>query len=445
MDGNPDIVTPPPLPTPAPPRVKSFACPACGNALTVRGLDQTESIACGSCHSVIDITDENLRIIETFRATVKFEPLIPLGSRGKIRGELFEAIGYLRRAIEVEGVEYEWSEYLLFNPYKGFRWLSEYNGHWSLIKTTTNTPKPLSSIEEGPVSYLGETFQHFQSASARVSYVLGEFYWKVQVGETCRVADYIAPPLILSKETGDREVTWSIGEYLEPETLWNSFQLKTEMPARIGVAPNQPSPYAAQSGRVWRALAVFLLLAIFVQILFMLLSYNRLVYQNEFAFHQADTEKARVTEIFELPGRPSNVVIKTRANVSNSWLYLSMALINEETGNAYDFGREVSYYFGVDGGESWTEGSVSDEVVLPEVPGGRYYLRIEPDSAARDVNYSIRVYRDVPRWSYFFLALGALLVFPVIHWWRRRSYEVRRWLESDHPMPSLTPSDSEDD
>ena len=193
---------------------------------------------------------------------------------------------------------------------------------------------------------------------------------------------------------------------------------------------------------MWRACGLFLLAAVFIQVLFLLLSSNKLVYQNEFAFHQADAEKARVTEIFELPGRASNVVIKTRASVSNSWLYLNMALINEETGNAYDFGREVSYYFGVDGGESWSEGSVADEVALAEVPGGRYYLRLEPESGSRDINYSIRVVRDVPSWSYFFLTLGALFAVPVIHWWRSRSYEVRRWAESDHPMTS---SSSEDD
>jgi hypothetical protein len=60
-------------------------------------------------------------------------------------------------------------------------------------------------------------------------------------------------------------------------------------------------------------------------------------------------------------------------------------------------------------------------VILPEVPGGRYYLRIEPDSEARDVNYSIRVSRDVPRWSYFFYTVGALFAVPLVHWFRGRS------------------------
>ena len=165
------------------------------------------------------------------------------------------------------------------------------------------------------------------------------------------------------------------------------------------------------------------------------------------AFHLADKEKARVSEVFELTGRPSNVVIKSKANVDNSWIYLNLALINEETGNAYDFGREISYYHGYDGGESWSEGGTSDEAVLSSVPPGRYYLRIEPESTASSINYSIQVYRDVPSWSFFFMALGGLALYPLLYWWRRRTFEYYRWSESDHPKKALSSyvSKSDDD
>lgn len=434
-----------PPPAAASPQVKTLRCSGCGNPLTVRGMERTESVACEACGSVIDLTDENLRILSTFQSKIKHKPLIPLGSRGKVRGDLFEVIGYLRRAVTVEGEDFEWSEYLLFNPYKGFRWLSEYSGHWNFIKTTTNLPKKKGD----GVRYLDKTFLHFQSAESRVTYVLGEFYWKVQAGETCKFTDYIAPPLILSKEQTAQETDWSIGEYIEPETLWSAFRVSSPMPIRIGVAPNQPSPYAGRTASLWKLIGYLFLAAVFIHLALFFFSQNKLVFENRFTFQPKDKGKAIVTEIFDISGRPSNVVIKTAAApLDNSWLFLNMALISED-GRAYDFGREISYYHGTEDGSAWTEGGFSDEATLPSVPSGRYYLRIEPESSAPMVNYHIRVYRDVPRWSFFFLALGALCILPILLIWRVARFEGKRWSESDHPgtvwmrIPDSTPEEEE--
>jgi len=103
-----------------------------------------------------------------------------------------------------------------------------------------------------------------------------------------------------------------------------------------------------------------------------------------------------------------------------------------EDGRAYDFGREISYYHGTEDGSAWSEGGFTDEAVLPAIPGGRYYLRIEPESSAPMVTYHIQVYRDVPQWSFFFLALGALCILPIVMIWRSSRFEHARWAESDH-------------
>lgn len=434
MDGNQEPIDQLPLskapPAPAAPRVRALKCSGCGHSLSVRGLERTESIVCDACGSVIDLTDENLRIISTFQSKIKYQPFIPLGSRGKVKGDLFEIIGFMRRAMTVEGVNYEWSEYLLFNPYQGFRWLSEYNGHWNFLKTTTHIPQTQKGRGRPVVQYLDKTFRHFQTYEARVVYVLGEFYWKVQAGETCRVSDYISPPLILSREQTAQEVVWTLGEYLEPEVLWSAFHPSTPIPPRIGVAPNQPSPYKDRSSSVLKLFGYFCLAAFLIHLALSLLAHNKLVYENHFVFQQTNREKSFVTDFFEVPGHTSNVVIKSTANVNNSWIYLHLALIDEE-GRAFDFGREISFYYGADGGESWSEGGRSDEAVLPAVPAGRYYLRVEPESSSPTVNYTIQVYRDVPRWSFFFIALGALGIIPVLLKWRSSRFESARWAESD--------------
>ena len=421
------------------PKVRTLSCPSCGAPLTVRGLLQTESIGCGACGAILDLTDENLQVISTFQTKTRLQPLIPLGTRGKLLGDLLEVIGYMRRKVTVEGVDYEWSEYLLFNPYKGFRWLSEYNGHWTFIRTLTERPEGITAP-----SFLNRTFRHFQTSTARVTYALGEFFWRVQAGETARVEDYVSPPYLLSREKSEKEIVWSLGQYIDPEVIRSSFALKTAMPPRIGVYSCQPSPYGASASTVYRMLAWFLLAAVVIHAVVGLLSQNKLVYRADFSYRPTSGEKSFVTDAFDLPGRTSNVVVRTHADVSNSWMYLSLALINQDTGQAYDFGREISYYSGTDSDGSWSEGSRDDDAVVPSVPAGRYYLRIEPENAGDNVSYAVRVYRDVPRWSFFVLAVVALLVFPGLLFSRQRYFEIQRWAESDHPIVTFSSGDDDD-
>jgi hypothetical protein len=152
--------------------------------------------------------------------------------------------------------------------------------------------------------------------------------------------------------------------------------------------------------------------------------------------NQPGQEASFVTPVFELAGRTSDVSVKSFANVNNEWIYLNYALINDETGQAYDFGREVSYYYGRDSDGSWTEGSRDDEVIIPAVPAGRYYLRVEPESEAQfgSIQYTVTVVRDVPVMSLYLAAFLALLIPAIFISWRAFNFEQMRWASSDHPL-----------
>lgn len=119
----------------------AFNCPSCGGALSLRAPEASLSVACEHCGSVLDAQDPKHRLLSKYKARLKHEPYIPLGKRGKIKGEEFEAIGFMRRRVRYYGTDYEWSEYLLHNPYKGFRWLLEYNGHWTFLSPLANPPE----------------------------------------------------------------------------------------------------------------------------------------------------------------------------------------------------------------------------------------------------------------------------------------------------------------
>src|SRR5579862_2326777 len=357
------------------PQVTSMTCPGCGASLTVRSMGRAVTIVCSYCHSILDAKDPQLRILQRFAAATDEEtPLVPLGSRGKWRGAVYEVIGFQRREIEVEGIGYSWREYLLFSPYKGFRYFTEYNGHWNDTTVVTALPE----VDGSAVKYLGKKYKHFQSGFARTTFVLGEFPWQVKVNDDVGVTDYVAPPFVLSSETSENETTWTLGEYVNGPEIWKAFGLPGLAPTPVGVYENQPSQLRASAGQIW---FTFLGLATALLVIFtlnQLFARREPVFREAYQFASSGGEPSFVTPDFDLKGRTSSVEVQTDADVSNQWIYLNYALINEDTGQAYDFGREVSYYSGTDSDGAWHEGARYDSVLLPSVPAGRYYLRVEP-------------------------------------------------------------------
>ncbi|MGC1484741.1 MAG: DUF4178 domain-containing protein [Candidatus Acidiferrum sp.] len=424
----------PPLSNPPKPQVKALNCPQCGAAIVLRSLGNAETVVCASCHSILDAKDPNLQILQKFQViTGEVPPLIPLGTRGKIRGTDYEVIGFQRRSITVEGIRYDWHEYVLFNPYKPTRYLTEYQGHWNDISVC----KELPVVQFASVNYLGEIYKHFQTSDANTNYVLGEFPWQVRVGERATVTDYIKPPRVLSSEKIANEVTWSLGEYMYGADIWKAFNLPGHAPEAIGVYENQPSPVSQNVKGIWSAFLAFAILLLVLLAGFDLASSKTAVFDSSYRLNPGEPkgEASFVTDVFNLDGRTANVQITTSANVDNSWIYLNYALINQDSGQAWDFGREVSYYHGYDSDGSWTEGSSKDTVVIPSVPSGHYYLRIEPEVDPRHppLVYTVQVRRDVTVPGLFGVAFLALLIPAIAITWRSINFERMRWAESDHP------------
>jgi hypothetical protein len=303
-------------------------------------------------------------------------------------------------------------------------------------------------VQFAAASYLGEVYKHFQSSDATTNFVLGEFPWQVRVGEHAAVTEYVKPPRVLSAEKTDNEVTWSLGEYTYGSDIWKSFNLPGSAPEAVGVYENQPSPVSENVKGIWSTFLAFAILLLVFMAAFDLISNKGTVFESSYRLNTGEPkgEASFVTDVFNLEGRTSNVEVTTSANVSNSWIYLNYALINQDSGQAWDFGREVSYYYGSDSDGSWTEGSTKDSVVIPSVPAGHYYLRIEPevDAAHAPISYSVEVKRDVPVLGFFGIAFLALLIPAIAITWRSISFERARWSESDHPPMQIQLGNSEE-
>jgi len=422
--------------TPPVVQAKSLHCPGCGGPVALRGFGHTLSVVCPQCHAVLDVSNPLVKILQRAQqAQEQVQPKIPLGTRGKIDNVVWEVIGFQVRQIEVDGVPYSWDEYLLFNPYHGFRYLSEYQGHWNVIRTLPLVPEQVPSVRPR-LRVKGEIFRHFQHCEATTIFVLGEFPWRAHKGETATVDDFIAPPRMISGERMDGEVVWSLGEYWTGDQIWKAFQLQGRAPAAVGVYENQPSPHHLRAGTMWRTF-VWMLVALAALMFYFTASARREeVYSQHYTFSTGTGgEPSFVTPVFELKGRPSNVELAIHTDLDNNWAYFDLALINQDTGRAWDFGREVSYYHGVEDGESWTEGSASDSVSIPAVPSGHYYLRIEPEMDTKQpssMSYDVTLHRDVPTYLFFLFAFVLLLIPPIVSTMRIGAFETARWRESDY-------------
>jgi hypothetical protein len=433
--------------------VRAMNCPSCGAAIVLRGFAWTQTVACASCTAVLDAKDPNLAILQGAAARMRVEPLIPLGTRGEWKGAPYEVIGFQQRTIRSGEGSWSWREYLLFNPYQGFRYLTEYDGHWNDVVPIPGLPE-VGGGAHPTARHGGVTYKHFQTARVETTFVIGEFPWEVRTGDHVEVRDYVAPPRALSAESTDDETTWSLGTYVDGAAVWRAFALPGRPPTPRGVYSNQPSPHGARVRALWTAFGVLAALLMVALLGRAVTARNAEVFARQYEFRGTATDTAAgpaagaafVTPAFELPGERANVIVETDAALDNQWLYVDYALINEATGQTYDFGREMSFYSGTDSDGRWTEGSPRDRARIGGVPGGRWFLRVEPsgDAAGRSIAYTVRVRRDVPNVIYYLLGLIVLVLPPIVGTLRAAGFETQRWAESDH-APSSDESEEDDE
>lgn len=431
MDGEPSTMpSPEPSPPPrAPGRPRTFACPNCGGPVTLRAVGQSITATCSQCSSLIDVADENLSVIQTAQSAMQGAE-ISIGARALLKDVEWEVVGYMRRC-DGPG-DFQWTEYLLFNPYHGYRFLAEEYGHWTLVKML-NRDVP-GAGNQGRIDANGRSYQFFGKGFARTTYVAGEFFWRASTSDITAATDYIAPPYRLMVERNDEEIIVSEGEYIDARLVAAAFNVPLHTPSSAGVSqvnPHKPS---------FTIVALAAVAATMLQFTSLGISANALVDSQTYNLTAADKDKTLSSGTFRL-NRSGNIEIDTTSYLNNDWLELDMALVNTETNQSYSVFRSLEHYSGTDSDGAWEEGGNSDAVLLPPVPPGTYKLLIEPDaglfskssssppssapSSTQPVTVAIRY--DVPIWSNYLIAMVLLLIVPAISMIRRMMFESSRW------------------
>jgi hypothetical protein len=444
-----------------------LSCPNCGGPLELRAPDRSERVTCPNCSSLLDIDQGQLKFLKALKPG-KYQPAIPLGAEGQLAEGKFNVIGFAMRSVTFDQTYY-WTEYLLYNPQIGFRWLVQSDDHWSFVKSV-----PPGEVSEGfkSATFQGKEFKLFQDATATVEYVGGEFYWKVMVGERARAIDYVRPPEMLSIELtnivpqkvyasfGKTAINWSyqekgqpasgeincsLGAYLTPEEVEKAFGV-SDLTRPTNVAPNQPNSFKGLE-KYW---AVFLGLTLLLGIVFLATGARRQVFDQSFQFQalpNADGTQTVFSDSFTLAGRKNISVIAT-SNVDNSWIYFEGDLINQDTGLVQPFALPVEYYHGVEDGESWSEGDQTTTTYLSALPAGTYTLRLEGQWEKwqqPSPSFSVQLVQGVPRIGHLLVVLIVISLIPAYAVLRRFLFEKRRWQDSMYTTFSSSGSDESDE
>lgn len=420
---------------------EGMKCPNCGGSLDLKAPDKTERVTCPYCGSLLDVNRGSLKFLHALK---RKKPPIPyvldIGAKGSFDrfydGAEFEVIGEMSRSVTIEGTRYYWNEYLLYNPSIGFRWLVQSDDHWSFAEPVNVADVEMSEILAGfrPVArFRGHTFRIFQDSPATVEYVKGEFYWAVEVGERVKAADFVSPPYMLSQEQTSNEVNWSVCTYLKRKEVEKAFGI-AGLVAPTNVAPNQPFESGGLIKYGFLALAVLVIIGIFM---IPLTGLGSTVLNEEFVLKPVARPNAGqvvISQPFELKG-DRNVRVTASAPVSNSWTELTIDLIEKKPGKSDEVEAmviPVEYYYGVSGGESWSEGGKTNDATISSVPEGTYELRIEGywKDWNRPMPIRVKVEQNVTRGVNFWLAFILLALIPVFTLVKKLSFESRRWSES---------------
>lgn len=434
-------------------RTEAVQCLGCGGPIALHGFGAVQRVVCPHCGSTLEPKDSGALELLQKAARKRQVGVLPLHARGKLDGVTWEIIGVCWRRCVVDGVAYPWQEFFLFNPYKGYRWLiySMSDGHWSLGEALAAAPR-IAETRHHSVELRKRRYKHFQGADAVVSYVEGEFTWQVQVGDSAHVDDFVAPPWGVSIEQSAGpdgvELNRTIQRHVDRAEVLAAFGADLKLPKPRGVGPLQPNRWYAQQRSLWLSCLGLLVAWFFATGWVSGRTTERVVFQKtNVPFDAPISEEITIGA----PGESTTVEVSFTAQpLSNSWAFAEVMLVNLETEEAVGLGLEASYYSGVDGGESWSEGDTQPDQVVGRVPGGRYLLQVTPqrDTTAlpsgdplyafnglgprSPETYSLRVREDVFLTRYAVLPMLVILFFPFLALILGASFERRRWQNSDY-------------
>ncbi len=401
--------------------IQALTCPNCGGSIDILGGGrQVVSLTCKYCGCVLDAEDD-FKILAQFKK-VKIPPSpFRIGMQGEIKGVKFTIIGMVAYSCSVGRTTGEdtWIDFMLFSPTHGYAWLSYEEGVLIFSRRTRSIPSqnmPRLSPKEKLV-FEGKTYKFYESYFAYVTFVQGELTWVARKNDRVYIFEAIRPPFGLSLERTKNESEYSISEYLKAKDVYESFGVSREVSE--GFHPLKP--FSAPLLKAFSSVSAVFMAISAVIILFILIYKSGTTVREDFF----STRSRQIN--FHIDNPKHLVELEINTNVNNSWVYYDISVIDEHNEEVYSLGKEISYYHGYEGGESWSEGSRQTSAFFKVSKAGDYLLLFNAPENRHSVATQVIIKEGVIRPYYFVWLLIFFFAASTLYVIRYASYQAKLW------------------
>lgn len=413
--------------------VKAINCTVCGATLDVLGGHRVKSLTCGYCGSLMD-RHAGFQVLQRYREKPE-RPYAPIsiGMAAELKGVAFTVIGMIQYVSHQSGPgweeTYDWISFQVYSPTHGYGWLTWNKGHYLFSRRTRDMPNPATSdnlFPKSSVTLEGRTFKMFERYPASIAFIEGEFTWMAKRGDRVRVVEAIDPPFMFSYERGEKELEYSIGEYMPAAEVHAAFGIEPEDRPE-GIHPAQPYEPGALIPALGQVAPMFIAVAAIAFFAVTVLGGGREIVRSSI---DAPSSSAW-TVPFTISDAERLIKIELTSPVINNWVYYDIAINSAESGDeVLSLGQEVSFYEGRDSDGYWSEGSHRADALFKVPAAGDYEVEIMASEAGGAVpSLDIRLYDQVMVKRYVVMLLiltGLTALIPYIH---RRNFEKKRWAD----------------
>ena len=186
-------------------------------------------------------------------------------------------------------------------------------------------------------------------------------------------------------------------------------------------------------------LSFYMLLGAYLLLQFLFLGYDsqKKVADARLSYDAKATDKTLLSPRFKIDGSSAPLhVIANGMLQTDTYLGLKGTLVNAVTQATVPLTLPLTNY-------STAPGGSHQEVMLPAIPAGEYYLRLDPDASATlaAAPVSLSITRGGLFWSNFWMGLILICLWPLWLLIRSAGFEKMRWMESEFDPYKLSDDD----